>query len=207
MTERRDHGSAESVLRGKAVMCLASLFIAAAATSNWAIDNVGAYSGSSSPRTIPIGWGLEAPSGVVLIGLMLTVRDALHERIRLRGMIVVILAASVVSAVVAPPAIAVASGVTLLVAETADALVYQRLRRQGRLTAAAASNVVSSVVDSVLFLLIAFGAQAALGASWALSVGKLEASLITLAILTFAARLFRHPARQGRRGSLPKGSV
>lgn len=65
-------------------VALAALFVAAAAASNWAIENVGRANGPLAPRTIPIGWGLEAPSGVVLIGMMIAVRDALHERVGLR---------------------------------------------------------------------------------------------------------------------------
>lgn len=179
----------------RAATALTLLFIVGAATSNWAMSNIGMYNGPSAPRTLPIGWGVEAPSGVVLIGLMLTIRDGLHERIRTRGMAAIIFIASVVSAVVAPPAIALASGATLAVAETADALVYQRLRRQGRLLAAAASNLVSSVVDSVLFLLVAFGVQAAIEGSWALTVGKLEASLVTLVIFALTTSLLRTPQR------------
>lgn len=185
----------------KAATGLALLFIVGAATSNWAMSNIGMYNGPSAPRTLPIGWGMGAPSGVVLIGLMLTIRDGLHERIQPSGMAAVIFIASVVSAVVAPPAIALASGATLAVAETADALVYQRLRRQGRMWAAAASNLVSSVVDSVLFLLIAFGLQTAIEGSWALTVGKLEASLVTLVIFALVTSLLR-PRRQSISGDL-----
>ena len=179
---------------------LALLFIAAAASSNWAIENIGKDNGPSAPHTIPIGWGLDAPSGVVLIGVMITLRDALHERIRLRGTLVVIVVAAVVSASLAPASIALASGITLLAAETTDALVYQRLRRRGWLTAAPASNLVSAVVDSTLFLLIAFGFEVARQGMWALTVGKAEASLITLAVLALVSGAFRsntHALRLG----------
>ncbi len=172
----------------------AGLFIAAAATSNWAIENVGHDNGPSAPRTLPIGWGLDAPSGVVLVGVMITLRDALHERVGLRGTLLVILFGSIVSALLAPAAIAMASGVTLLVAETTDALVYQRLRRRGRLRAAFASNLVSSIVDSALFLIVAYGLEAARHDTWALTVGKVEASVITLAILAVVMRSFRAPS-------------
>ncbi len=172
-------------------VALATLFVVAAAASNWAIENVGRDNGPLAPRTISIGWGLEAPSGVVLIGMMIAVRDALHERVGLRGTIVVIAIASLVSAVLAPPALAIASGVTLLVAEITDALVYQQLRRRGRIVAATASNVASSIVDSALFLTIAYGAHAAAGGTWTLTLGKFEASLATLALVALFGRPYR----------------
>lgn len=177
-----------------ATILFAVIFIASAATSNWAIENVGRDNGPFAPRTIPIGWGLDAPSGVVLIGIMIAVRDALHERVGLKGTLLVIAAGSVISALLAPATIAVASGLTLLAAETTDALVYQRLRDQGRLRAAFASNLISAVVDSALFLFIAYGLEAATQGTWALTVGKIEASVITLAVLATATRSFRKPA-------------
>lgn len=193
MTRHRDLEQAGTRSWSWTVVIIAALFIAAAASSNWAIANLGKDNGPGAPHTIPIGWGLEAPSGVVLIGAMITLRDALHERIRLRGTLVVIVVAALVSATFAPASIAFASGLTLLVAETTDALVYQRLRRRGWLTAATASNAVSAVVDSALFLLLAFGFESARHGTWALTLGKVEASIATLAVLAFATRLFRGP--------------
>ncbi|MEV6267581.1 VUT family protein [Kribbella sp. NPDC051936] len=172
---------------------LAVLFLTSAAASNWAINNIGRNNGLDSPHTVPIGWGLQAPSGVVLIGLMFAVRDSLHERIGLRGTLLLIATASAVSAIVAPPTLVVASGFTMLVAESSDALVYQRLRAAGRFMAAAMSNVVSSLLDSVLFLTVAFGAAAALAGSLALFIGKLQASLVVMLVLNVARRLASSP--------------
>lgn len=191
MTDSRPTATSSGTYLTAATVLFAAVFVAAAATSNWAIENIGQDNGPFAPRTIPVGWGLDAPSGVLLIGVMIAVRDALHERVGLKGTLLVIVLGSVVSALVAPAALAVASGVTLLAAETTDALVYQKLRRRGRLRAAFASNIVSSVIDSALFLLIAFGIEAAHHGTWALTVGKVEASIITLAILAAATTTFR----------------
>jgi uncharacterized PurR-regulated membrane protein YhhQ (DUF165 family) len=76
----------------------------------------------------------------------------------------------------------------MVVAESADALVYQSLRRRGRVLAAAASNIVSSLLDSAVFLLIAFGVNAATQGAAALTIGKFEVSLLTLAIMALALR-------------------
>jgi uncharacterized PurR-regulated membrane protein YhhQ (DUF165 family) len=149
--------SSAPIWRSPITIALAGAFVIAAATSNWAIHNIGQFNGPDAPRTLPIGWGLEAPSGVVLVGVMIAVRDALHEQVGIKGTLVVILMGSVISALLAPPALAVASGATMVTAEVADALVYERLRQRGRLIAAAASNFVSATIDSAMFLLIAFG--------------------------------------------------
>lgn len=182
---------------------LGAVFVAAAGTSNWAINNIGRDHGPHAPHTIPIGWGLQAPSGVLLIGLMFAVRDSLHERVGIKGTLLLIAAASAVSAVVAPPALAVASGLTMLVAEATDALVYQQLRTRGRLTAATVSNLASSLLDSALFLIVAFGAATAIDRTLALFIGKFEASLATLVVLSLSARLVRHQREHLASGTDP----
>lgn len=166
-----------------ALLILVTAFIGAAATSNWAVQHVGQNNGPYAPHTIPIGWGLQAASGVLFIGVMITVRDALHEQVGIKATLMAIVVASVVSALLAPASVALASGVTMLAAESADALVYQRLRRRGYLAAAAASNLVSSLIDSALFLSIAYGATAMWHGTYPLTVGKVEVSLITLAVV------------------------
>lgn len=173
------------------IVLLGCLFIAAAATSNWMINNVGQNNGPQAPRTINIGWGMDAPSGVLLIGLMIAVRDALHERVGIAGTLLFILVASLISAALAPTTIAVASGVTLLAAETTDALIYQKLRAKGRIWAAISSNLVSSLLDSGLFLAVAFGLLAAREGALALTIGKFEASAVTLAVMALFLPAFR----------------
>lgn len=182
--------------RGAVTLLLAAAFIGAAATSNWAIQHIGEDNGPSAPHTIPVAWGLQAASGVLLIGAMIAVRDALHERAGIKGTLVVVVVGSIVSGLLAPASVALASGITMLAAESADALVYQRLRSRGYLIAAAASNLVSSLIDSALFLVIAYGVTAMRNGTYSLTIGKVEASLITLAVLALATRSFRSPQHQ-----------
>ena len=185
-------------------VALAVVFVASAAASNWAIQHIGQNHGPHAPRTIPIGWGLDAASGVLLVGVMIAVRDALHEQVGIKGTFVLIVLASLVSTLLAPPALAVASGATMLLAESADALVYQRLRRRGRVLAATASNIVSSFLDSAIFLLIAFGVAEAIRGSYALTIGKIEISLLTLAVLALASKAIQ---RLHQNGKLPTATA
>lgn len=140
-------------------MWIAALFAAFVATvfgANWALDTYG---------IIDIGFGLTAPAGVLFAGLAFGLRDALHER----GGRVLVLAAIVVGAALSlliedavtipggHVAIAVASGAAFLLSELADLAVYEPLRNRQWVAAVAASNVVGAVVDSALFLWLAFG--------------------------------------------------
>jgi uncharacterized PurR-regulated membrane protein YhhQ (DUF165 family) len=99
-----------------------------------------------------------------LIGLDITARDALHERWYRRGLVwkmgALIAAGSLISAAlnVKTSRVALASFVAFAGANIADALVYQLLHKRPTLQKINGSNVVTSLVDSILFPTLAFGA-------------------------------------------------
>lgn len=169
-------------------MCIAG-FVSCIVAANWAIMHLGTDHGPGSPRTIPVGFGLAAPSGVLFAGAQLTLRDVLHERLGGPATVAVIAATAPLTAIVASPALAVASIVTFVVAELADLVVFGRLRRRGYATAILGSNLISAIVDSLLFLALAFGVTQAAVGGLGMTVGKLEASLLTFAALAAACRL------------------
>jgi len=53
-------------------------FAATVPLANWMIGNVGQCI-PDGPCLIPVGFGLMAPSGVLVIGLALVLRDAVHS--------------------------------------------------------------------------------------------------------------------------------
>ena len=125
--------------------------------ANWLIDNVGTFCAPHGPCLIPVAPGLSAPSGVLVAGLALILRDLVQRRLGLVWSAVAIGFGSVLSATFAPPALVVASTVAFGLSETADLAVYTPLQRKGLVRAAFASGVVGLVVDSVFFLGLAFG--------------------------------------------------
>ena len=80
-----------------------------------------------------------------------------------------IIGGAIISIFIAPPALVVASGMAFLISEFADMAVYTPLRRKRLVIAVLASGVVGSVVDSAVFLWIAFGS---LDYLWGQVVGK-----------------------------------
>ena len=109
-----------------------------------------------------------APSGVLLIGLSLVLRDFVHETSGAIAAMVAIAIGCLLSFTTSPPAIALASAVAFGVAETADLIVYARLRAASKPMAVLASQIVGAVIDSSLFVLIAFGSiEFAAGTTWA----------------------------------------
>jgi uncharacterized PurR-regulated membrane protein YhhQ (DUF165 family) len=104
---------------------------------------------------IPVGVGLVATAGTWTAGLVLLARDAVHEAAGWVAVVACIAAGAVLSAVLTTPQLALASGAAFAVSELADLAVYAPLRRHGWAKAAAASNLVGSVVDTLVFLTLA----------------------------------------------------
>ncbi|MFO7171193.1 MAG: VUT family protein [Chloroflexota bacterium] len=105
---------------------------------------------------VPVGLGLMAPAGVYFAGLAFTLRDAVQETLGRRWTVVAILTGALISAALSAQ-LALASGVAFLVSELADFAVYTPLRRRAWLAAVVASNTVGVMLDSALFLWLAFG--------------------------------------------------
>lgn len=147
---------------------------------------------------VPVGFGLQATAGTFLAGAFLALRDVVHDTGGVRLVLVVVAAGAILSAVLATPALAAASAVAFLLAELADLIVYAPLRARSRLgdrrwtAAVVASNAVGAVVDSVVFLLIAFGTVAGTGGQL---VGKGWATLVYLLAGLAVAAVLRHRRR------------
>lgn len=126
---------------------LFGLYVGTVVVANWLVDRYG---------VVPVGFGLLAPAAVYVVGVAFTLRDLLHETVGRWPVLSAILIGAALSYVVSP-AFAVASGVAFLFSELADFAVYTPLRDRHWIGAVVASNVVGLIVDSVLFLWLAFG--------------------------------------------------
>lgn len=132
-------------------------FVASIPAANWLIGHAGTVCVPQGPCLIPVGFGLTAPSGVLMVGLALVLRDIIHKDLGAAWVLGAIAIGAALSAFVAPPALAAASGVAFLASELADMAVYSPLYRRRLFTAVIASSIVGAIVDSALFLVIAFG--------------------------------------------------
>lgn len=150
---------------------LATLFAATVPLANWMIGNVGDCAGHVC--TIPVGFGLQAPSGVLIVGVALVLRDAIHERGGFPAVACAILLGALATLAVAPPALALASLAAFIAAETLDTAVYAVARKHGRAAAVIASGIIGAAADSAVFLWLAFGSLDYLAGQ---TLGKLYAS-------------------------------
>ena len=145
-TRRRDEGIVFLVL-----------FALTIPAANWLIGHVGTVCQPAGPCLVPVAPGLMAPSGVIMAGAALVLRDLVQRRLGATTSSLAILAGAVLSAMLAPPALVVASAAAFLLSEFADLAVYTPLVRRGLIVAVVASSVVGLVVDSIVFLWLAFG--------------------------------------------------
>ena len=111
------------------------LFILTIPAMNWVVMNVGTVCTADGPCLIPVWPGIMAPSGVLMAGVALVLRDALFSE----------------------PSLVLASVMAFFFSELADLVVYTPMRKKWPAWAIMASGLVGSMVDSAIFLSLAFG--------------------------------------------------
>jgi hypothetical protein len=186
--EMRDTATGRQRLEGFLFLAAFGLCIPAA---NWLIGHAGTVCVPQGPCLIPVAPGLMAPSGVLMIGLALVLRDLVQRRLGFLWAVGAILAGAALSALLAPPALVLASAVAFLLSELADLGVYTPLQRHRFMAAVIASSLVGLVIDSAVFLYLAFGSLDYLAGQ---VVGKAWMVLLSLPMIAW---LRRRDARLG----------
>jgi queuosine precursor transporter len=166
----------------------AALFVATVWAANFALTRWG---------SVPVGFGLEAPAGVYFAGLAFTLRDVVHRALGRSIVLACIAAGAALSWLVEANEtipggvvpIAAASAIAFGLSELADLAVYEPVRRRGWLPAVISSNAIGIVVDSALFLWLAFGSLALIEGQL---IGK---AWMTLLALPLVWALRRTPGR------------
>lgn len=165
-------------------IALALAYAGTIVAANYAVANFG---------PIPVGFGLVAPAGVLFAGLAFTIRDLLHDAAGWRVTVAAIVVGCAVSLATGGPVekIAYAGGAAFLLSELLDMAIYAPLRERRWLVAVALSNLAGLLIDSALFLWLAFGSMAFLpGQVW----GKLAMTGVAVAVLAVVRT--RRRARQ-----------
>jgi len=153
--------------------------------ANWLIGNAGTVCVPNGPCLIPVAPGVMAPSGVLMIGVALVLRDLVQRRLGAGFSAFAVLVGALISTVLAPPALVIASGVAFLLSEFADLAVYTPLARRRLLAAVVVSSLVGLVVDSIVFLWLAFGSLAFLPGQ---VIGKAWMVLLSIPFVLYLRR-------------------
>lgn len=165
-------------------------FIATILAANVLIERFGVVS---------VGFGLTAPAGVYAAGLAFCLRDMVHDTLGRRWVLVAIAAGALLSWAISDGVtlpgglvpLALASGIAFGLSELCDFAVYAPLRERRWTLAVLLSGIVGAVVDSIIFLMLAFNSLAFLpGQVWGkvLMVG-LAALVLSMTRRGFAWKL------------------
>lgn len=146
-------------------------YLAAIVAANWAVATIG---------VIAVGFGLVAPAAILFAGLGFTLRDITHTMLGRGWALLAIALGAGLSLLVSTPALALAAAAAFGTSELLDMLIYTPLADRGKFgSAVIASNTLGLVVDSVIFLALAFGSMEFLLGQ---IVGKFWVTLATLPV-------------------------
>lgn len=138
-------------------MLLFICYILTIPAANWLIQHIGTICIQNGPCLIPIAPGVMAPSGVLLIGLALLLRDLVQRQYGALRSLACVAVGTILSFLIAPPALALASGAAFMFSELADFAAFTPLYRRRFYTALIVSCAAGAAIDSALFLWLAFG--------------------------------------------------
>lgn len=155
-------------------------FLATIPAANWLIGHVGTACVPGGPCLVPVAPGLMAPSGVLVIGAALVLRDMVQRHLGLGWALWAICLGGGLSLLVAPSELALASTAAFLLSELADLAVYTPLQRRRLGLAVLLSGIVGAAIDSAAFLLIAFGSLDYMAGQ---VLGKVYASALALPLI------------------------
>ena len=161
------------------------LFCLTIPAANWMIGHVGTACLANGPCVLPVAPGLMAPSGVMMVGAALVLRDLVQRRLGAGFGLAAIGVGALISWALAPAALVIASTAAFLLSEFADFAVYTPLARRRLVLAVMASSVAGFVVDSIVFLWLAFGSLDFLEGQ---IVGKLWMVLIATPLIAWLRR-------------------
>jgi queuosine precursor transporter len=187
----------DTSLRARIGLAAFACFLASIPLANWMILHVGTVCVPQGPCLVPVApsllvpSGLLAPSGVLTVGAALVLRDVVQRCLGLTWGLAAIAAGTVLSSLVAPASLVLASGSAFALSEIADFAVYTPLQRRQLTLAVVASSIVGLVVDSVAFLALAFGSLDFLAGQ---VVGKLWAVVIAIPLVRLLRRVAPTPA-------------
>lgn len=174
-------------MKSLSTIALTAAFAATIPAANWLIGNVGTECIPQGPCLLPVGFGLHAPSGVLVIGAALVLRDMVHEAGGIKAALAAIALGGIVAWFFAPPALVLASVLAFVLAELADLAVYAPLRQNRLWLAVILSGLVGAAVDSAVFLWVAFGSLDFIAGQ---IVGKVWISVAALPLI-WGARTYR----------------
>jgi hypothetical protein len=162
-----------------------TLFCLTVPAANWMVEHVGTTCIPNGPCVVPVAPGILAPSGVLMIGAALVLRDLVQRRLGIEFGLGAILAGAALSTGFSPRSLVLASTAAFLISELADFAVYTPLARRRLVAAVVLSSIAGLIVDSIVFLWLAFGSFDFLIGQ---VIGKTWMVLLSIPLVTYLRR-------------------
>lgn len=156
-------------------------YLASIVSANWLTARYG---------FVPVGFGLAATAGTYMAGLAFVARDAVQDTAGRLAAVGALAAGAVLSWFLSTPQLALASAAAFGLSELADMAIYTPLRKRGYVRAAVASNLVGTVVDTLVFLSLAGFGLAPLIVAGQL-VGKTWVTVAVVGLVVMARAVLR----------------
>ena len=179
--------------RRRAVMLAAmAVYVSCTLLANYTLDSF-----------LPIGGFFLLNVGTLFFGVTFTQRDRVHGFGR-RAVYAMILSAALANVLLSshlgtPLRYVGVSFLSIVLSETADTEIYQRLIHRRWLTRVASSNAVSAPLDTLIFTLLAFVGQDFATPHWLLQVIATDVVVKYGSSMVAATRVLELPARVVRR--------
>jgi len=168
-------------MKKSSTILLIALFASMVPLANFLISNVGTTCVPNGPCLIPVFPGVMAPSGVLAIGLALVLRDMVQLRIGLKPTLALVIIGCCISYLISYRDLAIASASAFIVSEVVDTVFFTLIiKRLGLYFAILVSGVFGAVIDSVVFLQLAFGNIEFIEGQ---IIGKLLATVVGIVII------------------------
>lgn len=167
------------VAAAAAAAFVGTVYVANFATERWGFLTVG-----------PVSF----TAGTLAAGLAFGLRDVLHEAVpgtatKKAGTVAALIVVGAALSWYVAPALAVASGLAFLLSELLDLGVYLPLRRRHKYGSVVASNLAGGLLDTIVFLGVAFGTAAlTFDAVFGQMVGKAAMILPALILVRWMRR-------------------
>lgn len=165
----------------------AGLPVGAALFGAYVMTVVGANWATSLWPAVAVA-GLQIPAGTFFAGVGFTVRDLLQDIVGARSTVLAVTIGAAMSGLIASPRIALASATAFVASELVDLAIYTVLRGRSRVVTVGLSNVFGLLVDSLLFLLLAFGSLGHLAGTLAGKASTTVAAVVLLALCPASRR-------------------
>lgn len=161
------------------------LFLSMIPAANYTLLHFGISCPANQPCIIPVWFSpvIYAPSGVLFAGLALVLRDILQRLAGLYLALIAVVIGTILSYLYVNPALALAGCSAYFLSEMTDTVVYSFLQKYNLILAVLVSASFGVVIDSTIFLHLAFHSYEFIGGQ---IIGKFWMVLLSIPLIKFA---------------------